>query len=411
MLNQLKVAHKLVLLTALVAVPLLGATLYFMFSGYNKDITFATQEKKGNTYQRPLEALLDTVPQHQWLADAVARGDQAAKTTLLDKEVEIDQIFADLEAVHDAHGESLQFTDAGLAKRKRTGLDPRGIKAQWQKLKQTALTLSPADNATAHQTLVTALRGMISHAGDTSNLILDPDLDSYYLMDVTLLALPQTQDRLAAITTYGQSVLRRDKSTVTPKDLGQFNTYAALLKEADVDRVNASLETALNEDAGFFGLSPSLQKNLTQPRQDYNTANQEYLDLLNRAATDSASVNADALLAAGQKARTASYNLWKATVAELDTLLAKRVSVLNQRRLIGIGIVVAALVLSIAVAWFVTGSITRPLAALTQATQRILRGDATVRAAVHGKDEIGELANSFNAMLTARNKASGTVEA
>lgn len=40
---------------------------------------------------------------------------------------------------------------------------------------------------------------MITHAGDTSNLILDPDLDSYYLMDVTLIAMPQMQDRIARI--------------------------------------------------------------------------------------------------------------------------------------------------------------------------------------------------------------------
>lgn len=411
MLNQLKIAHKLVLQTVLVAVPLLGATLYFMSSGYQQDISFAGQEQKGNAYQRPLAALLDAVPQHQWLADAVVRGDQAAKATLLDKEVEIDQAFADLEAVNATHGDSLAFTAGGLAQHKRTGLDPASVKAQWQKLKQTALTQSPADNATTHQALVAALRGMISHAGDTSGLTLDPNLDSYYLVDVTLQALPQTQDRLAAITTYAQNVLRRDKSTLNPKDLGHLNTYATLLKEADVDRINASLDSALNEDAGSYGLSPSLQKNLTQPRQDYQTANQEYLDLLNRAATDPASVNADALLAAGQKARSASYALWQAAATELDTLLAKRASALNQKRLLGLGLVLAAVLFAIAVAWYVTRSITQPLAGLTQATQRILRGDATVRAPVQAKDEIGDLATSFNAMLTARNKASGTVEA
>ena len=48
---------------------------------------------------------------------------------------------------------------------------------------------------------------MITHAGDMSNLILDPDLDSRYLMDATLLGLPQTQDRLATVTAYGTRIL------------------------------------------------------------------------------------------------------------------------------------------------------------------------------------------------------------
>ena len=39
--------------------------------------------------------------------------------------------------------------------------------------------------------LVGAIRGLITQVGDTSNLILDPDLDSYYVMDSVLLKLPE----------------------------------------------------------------------------------------------------------------------------------------------------------------------------------------------------------------------------
>lgn len=409
MLKKLKVTHKFVLMICAVAVPLIGATLYATIKGFNKDIAFALQEKKGNTFQRPLAALLDALPQHQWLAEAVARGDVAAKTMLLEKEVVIDQIFADLEAASAKYGVDLQFTDDGLAKRKRQGLDPRSVKASWQKLKAAGFTAP--DAAEQHKQLIAAVRGMIAHAGDTSNLILDPDLDSYYLMDATLLALPQTQDRLSAIATYGNTLLRRDRATLTPKDLAQFGVYAALLKESDVDRINADVETALNEDAGFYGLSPTLQKNLTAPVQAYNTACQEYLTLLQAAAADPASVNADAYLAAGQKARTAAYDLWKTAVDELDTLLNKRTTAIRSTNVAVLAGVAATLFGALVLAWFVSRSITNPLAGLTQATQRVLRGESTVRAPVQGQDEIGTLAASFNAMLDARNKAQSTVEA
>jgi hypothetical protein len=56
---------------------------------------------------------------------------------------------------------------------------------------------------------------MITHAGDTSNLILDPDLDSYYLVDVVLLGLPQAQDRLADALLVAERVLRKAE-----RDLG-----------------------------------------------------------------------------------------------------------------------------------------------------------------------------------------------
>ena len=101
---------------------------------------------------------------------------------------------------------------------------------------------------------------MITHMGDTSNLILDHDLDSYYLMDVTLLALPQTQDRLAQATQYGYEVLRRGGPTEAEKV--RLAVYAAMLQEADVDRVAGSSRTSMNEDAGFNATSPSLQSRL-----------------------------------------------------------------------------------------------------------------------------------------------------
>lgn len=409
MLKKLKVTHKLVLMVCGVALPLVAVTFIATVTGVNKDINFTLQEKKGNAFQKPLEALLDAVPQHQWFASAVARGDQAAKTLMLEKEVQIDQIFADLETANSKHGEDLQFTDSGLSKRKRDGLDPRTIKANWQKLKATAVT--SGDSVEQHKQLVTAIRGMISHAGDTSNLILDPDLDSYYLMDVTLLGLPQTQERLAAIITYGNEVLRKEKNSITAKELAQFAALAALLKEGDVDRINASVQAALNEDAASHGLSPTLQKNLASPLQAYNTTCQEFLTLLNTAASTPGSVGADAFVTAGQNARAAAYKLWQASVDELDWLLSKRASSLRLTRWLMLLGVITALGVSFAVAFFVARDIVRPLNGLTQATLRIARGDANVRAPVFNDDEIGDLANSFNTMWNTRYKAQGAIEA
>ena len=97
--------------------------------------------------------------------------------------------------------------------------------------------LTPGACAEKHLHLVADIRTMITHAGDISNLILDPDLDSYYLMDATLLALPQAQDRLAAVMAIGETVL--GKPQVTPQDRQQFAVFVALLQQEDLDRVIA----------------------------------------------------------------------------------------------------------------------------------------------------------------------------
>lgn len=410
MLKKIKVSYKIVLLIVAVALPLVAATIFATIKGFNKDVKSALQEMKGNAFQRPLAALLDALPQHQWAAEA-AKTSPANRITLAELEGDIDTMLSELEIANSKYGVELQFTEEGLAKRKRQGHDPHSLKASWQKLKQTQATLTPAESSEQHKQLIASVRTMISHAGDTSNLILDPDLDSYYLMDVTLLTLPQTQDRLAAITDFGYNLLRQNRDQIAAKDLAQFNVYTALLKESDVDRLNTDISTALNEDAGFYGRSESLQQNLTEPVKAYNTACEELTALAATAATDPASVTPAAFLDAGRKARTAALTLWKTAAEELDNLLQNRANAIQKTRtftLAGMGL---GLVFSGIISLVILRSITVPLASLTAAAKRILKGDTSVRAPVQSEDEIGALAQSFNTVVDGRLKAQAAVEA
>jgi two-component system, OmpR family, sensor histidine kinase BaeS len=59
---------------------------------------------------------------------------------------------------------------------------------------------------------------------------------------------------------------------------------------------------------------------------------------------------------------------------------------------------VAAVVLAALVGWIVSSRLTRPLLAITAASDGMARGDLSVRAPVDRADEIGSLAQSFNAM-------------
>ena len=146
--------------------------------------------------------------------------------------------------------EVLEFTEPGLAKRKRSGFAAKDMKALWEQVK-----LSP-DQDEKYVKLIQGIRTMISHLGDTSNLILDPDLDSYYLMDIVLLALPQTQDRLQNLAVYLSKMKGEEKEKT------QLAIEAAFLKESDLIRILADAQTSINEDDNFYGKSESLQKNL-----------------------------------------------------------------------------------------------------------------------------------------------------
>ncbi len=358
-LKRTTISYRLLLVSASFALPI-GVMLWLIVSGINANIHFAQWEKYGNEYQRPLERLLENIPQHRALALRALAGDKAALEQLPAAQAGIASAFAALDAVQAARGVDLQFTEAGLAKRKREHVQPATVKMEWQALAAQWDKLPPDACADRHAHLVADVRTMITHAGDLSNLILDPDLDSYYLMDITLVALPQNQDRLATLIAFAEDALARPG--LTAKERTQFAVYAATLKEADADRVAADAQTVLSEDVNFYGASASLQSNLPPVLKDYADAHDAFLQLLTQAADAGQPAVAPAVFAAaGQKARAASFKLWNASVNELDFLLQSRIRHHAGSRLKALLTSALALALALGVAGVITRSITAPL--------------------------------------------------
>ena len=357
--TRLKVSQKLMLISIFFVMPD-SLMLYFFITGINANIEFAQLEMKGNEYQRPLEDLLELLPQHSMLALTAATGDPAIREQLATKQAQIDAAFNALEAVDARLSTDLQFTDEGLAKRHREHYRARTVQMEWEELKTGLGQLQPEAISAQHLHLVADVRMMITHAGDQSNLILDPDLDSYYLMDVTLLGLPQTQDRLAAVLAFGAAILNRQTFSITERQ--QLAIYATMLKEADLDRITSSLQTALNEDVNFYGSSASLQGRVPPALKEYSDAAERFISLTNHLVMlERTDMTVAEYVAAGSKAREASFKLWRIAAEELDTFLQTRIEYYEQRRARSLMVAALALLAAVGFVTFITRSISGPL--------------------------------------------------
>ncbi len=357
--QNLKVAHKLMLIGIFFVIPD-SVMFYYFITGINANIEFARMEKRGIEYQRPLEDLLEYIPQHGAMARDL--GAQSAETNreLAKKRAQIDDAFENLAAVDARIGDKLQFTDEGLAKRKREHYRASVLRQEWTALKKRLSTLSPEERAGEHAHLVADLRVMITHAGDLSNLILDPDLDSYYVMDATLLALPQMQERLAVAMNRGTTLLA--KPALSAHDRHAFGVDATLLKEADMDRAVSSLEHALTEDANFYGDSPTLQERIPGALQTFRSASEEVIAMSERiASTESHGIEPAKFVDAARAARDASFALWRIAAAELDVLLDNRIAAFRERRMVSCVVAGLALLAAIGFVTFITRSISAPL--------------------------------------------------
>jgi methyl-accepting chemotaxis protein len=204
-------------------------------------IDFARAEQAGIRYQRPLMEALHGLGQVERSLLTGLRDEARAG--------EVKASFEKLRAEHAIDGDALQFTDAGLTQRKRDGLLPDRVASRFNGAEGNTL------DGVAQ--LRTDLRTMITHAGDTSNLILDPDLDTYYLMDVMLCATPATVDRLTNVNKF--VVEARADGKLDDAERIRAAVLASELDGADADRIRGSGTTALQEDINFGGTDAKFQ--------------------------------------------------------------------------------------------------------------------------------------------------------
>ena len=272
-LERLPISRRLTLISLAYTLPIV-VLLYFVVQGINQDIRFTELEKLGNAYQRPLATLLQHLPQHDLTARRMRDGNGAGSESLTRSRIEIDKAFAELRTIDARHAADLQFTAEGLADRDRGQIAIAAVEQEWASVREE---ITAAQSAERHAALLDRVLLMIKHAGDTSNLILDPDLDSYYLMDVTLLALPETQRRYSEALALFADLARRPTLTVDERvKLAVLQAQFA----ADLGRIATDVETVKVEDPKFYGPSAGVQADLPPAFDRYAAAARPMLETL-----------------------------------------------------------------------------------------------------------------------------------
>ena len=360
-LKRLPISRRLLLISVSYSLPI-AVLLYFVVSGINQDIQFATLEKYGNAYQRPLSLLLEHLSQHQCMVSQALAGSTTQQALLFGKQAEIDKAFGMLQAVNSQHAVELQFTAEALADRNRSDALPAKVQQEWEAFKKNVLVTSKAASYEAHSTLLERVLLMIKHVGDTSNLILDPDLDSYYLMDVTLLALPETQRRYAlALEVFEELSQQSEMSNTDRVKLAVLGAQFA----ADLSRLATDCNTAEVEDKNFYGRIAGLQSGLQPALKRYEAVVQPMLQTLTciqeTGLKEEFAPLVKRLLAQTDIARIASFRFWHESVGWLDELLDRRLDHYHQLRAWSLFLAALAWLVAAGLVTLITWSITGPL--------------------------------------------------
>jgi anti-anti-sigma factor len=382
-MNRLRYPQKFLLISVLFAVPL-ALVMALLIIEVNSRAAFAQKELDGNTYLRSVRQLYEHVLRQQVLAHLYLNGATALEAELNGTQAQIDSDFAMLAVVDRELGQLLNTTEKYDA-----------LSASWQSLKPRLASSTTQASDEAHASMIANVRGLISQVGDTSNLILDPDLDSYYTMDAVLLKLPENQELIARTQLAGDRIVVQKGAS--GEDTTQLTILGGLLR-ANAGAVAQGADVAFrNNPAG------NLQPALTPPLQAFIVANDELLEAINRDIlfAPAITLTSERYHSLANAAQDASFKLWDQEVTSLDELLRARIMAANQKKnlVIGVTVLVLVLVLYLWVAFYF--AVRRTVASLDQAAQRMISGDITQAIRLESRDELADVARSFNTVASA----------
>jgi methyl-accepting chemotaxis protein len=396
LLRNLRLWQKIVLIIAAFVLPV-GVLAFFTFQSYEDNIDITRLERDGTAFLRPVAELLHQVTIHRVLVLRYDAGEKQLEPDILSTQEQIDRAFDAIDQVRQQYGKQLQYTPEGLQAHDHPRAWIDSMRTEWQNLKSQWAQLKPEESLAQHQQLIDDVRTLISHVGDTSTLSLDPALDSYYLMDVSVFALPPMQERLNGIVTNGLAVLDPHGG-----DSNRLLGLIALVHDNDLPRAQSDLDISIRENPKCFGKSESLGREMTPLLADCKRQTAALITLATNVANSMGIVTRDQLIAAGKGAEESSFKLWETSFDQLDILLGLRAGFYQMRLIEAMTFAGATLLLSSLLAWFIIRNITVPLGRLTAAAQAAAHeGDLSHDIQLKGNDEIAQLTQAFAAM-TAR---------
>ncbi len=271
----------------------------------------------------------------------------------------------------DAH---LQSTGDPLS----LGARNRALRAAWSATAQNGLRVD-AKGRTAFGPTAEAVQALLRGITDESNLVLDPDLDSYYLVNGLFLVLPRLADDLGQIwgwSTYGVAKGGLDN----PEQYSRVSVWSA--------RVATGLEDLQSSFDKAQKVSPQLEQalDLKSLKAVYKFREEAHPTELIKAAAEP-----DEVFKAGARAVQVLLGLYDRTLPALDGRLEARQTNLETQRNLKAALALACV--SLAAYMFVSFRLVMEdgFADLNSHMQAMSVGDLSRVPQARGRDETADL--------------------
>ena len=391
LMNRLKYPFKFGLI-GLVALLAIAYLLTVMTLGLRASLAQGQRELAGLEAIKPIFPLVQQVQLHRDLSNGVLSGDAGLKDRVAAAAKEISSAFARADAVMARLGDEVGQQE-----------EWKQLREEWTALVQEWADMTGPASFSAHGAVIQRAMQIVAGIGDASGLVMDPDLESYYLVNTAVFVMPETLERLAVIRGAGSGVLF--KKTITDDEKHEFSTRLGVL-----DKMTSDLLAALARSEKY---SPEIKPAMEEFRQKFVGGAGDVV-VVTQSELTTGRLNSPAAYFFGKASEaidTGFAQLEDTLLPTVEKLIRARVSRLTGKLLLAIGI---ALLVVLAGGYLTVGmylAIVGNVRQLAQAAGRIAGGDLTARAALRTRDELAAVGAGFDTMAGVLGGLIGKVQA
>ncbi len=304
-INRIRQPQWFALISLLFILPF-AAVMYYQIRMLNGHIAFTKKEKIGVEYIQYIIRFLQDIQHDRGMSIAFLSGDASFKGKIEKKWAEIEDDIRAIDSIDEKYGRILKTT-----------LKWKEMKGKWYKVETEEMNMTPDESFDAHSGLANDILSFIIYITRTSNLILDPHLDSDHLMAMMTFGIPPITEGIGKTRAIGARI-------IAGGDAGEGNKIKLLIL---MEQIKPAIDTMEGIMQNVFLENPDIEPLMKTYFHDAIFTTNAFINMLNSKiiAAKTIGVRTEEYFDAATDAIDANFRLHDAASAALNELLEARI--------------------------------------------------------------------------------------
>ncbi len=379
LMSRLSYFKKFTLIILLFLIPLI-VLISATYLNVRNEMINTENEIAGLKYTKGIRELIQHVQQHRGLSAVYLAGDSKTRDNLKKKQAELHSDINNIDELDKKYGKELQTTK-----------EWKQLKDEWFVLAEDVYDIPLQEAIDRHTELLSKLLTFTAEIADKSNLVLDPEIGNFYMVQAITEKLPWVTEYMGRSRAIGSGVL--GKKSMTNEEEYNLLFLTQVMQKATED-TQRGMEIVYQENK-------EVRTELEQLNNEVLGAVMNIVQVVNKEIleTDQYSMANDVY-----------YNLTTETINEVYSLLDRQTNLLSeqlQERIISLSLYQTILASVVCIILFIiiylfTGlylSINDTILKINDVAEAIALGDLTKRVELQTKDETKKIEESFNSIV------------